>query len=106
MYWTFDENCIKDVKIRQKFGPFLLFLKSPKIFTNKGFHETEFVVVEFRRRNYNLNINFEHGNFWKNKTGTSKVGAYLRLKRRKVFKIVKGGLRLFQIQFVAKYQKS
>ena len=35
-----------------------------------------------------------------------KSALYLRLKRRKVFKIVKGGpFTLFQIKFVAKYQK-
>ena len=35
-----------------------------------------------------------------------KSELYLRLKRRNVFKIVKGGpFRLFQIQVVAKYQK-
>ena len=43
-----------------------------------------------------------------NKTGTSNVGAISKLKKRKVFKIVKGGdpFSFLKIQFVAKYQKN
>ena len=35
-----------------------------------------------------------------------KSALYLRLKKRKVFKIVKGALDFLKIQFVAKYQKT
>ena len=43
---------------------------------------------------------------FQNKTGTSKVALYPRIKKRKVFKIVKGGsLGFLKVQFVAKYQK-
>ena len=37
--------------------------------------------------------------------GRLKSALYLRLKKRKVFKIVKGLFRLFENQFVAKYQE-
>ena len=43
--------------------------------------------------------------YFLNKTGTSKVGAIS--KAQKFLKLLKGGpSRLFQIQFVAKYQQS
>ena len=49
----------------------------------------------------------ENFNLRKTRLERLKSALYQRLKRSKVLKIVKGGpFRLFQIQFVAKYQKS